>query len=245
MAIRVLVNGAHGRMGQETVQAVLGAKDLMLVGQTSRHDDLAAAIRESKANIVIDFTVPDSVYENTKIIIEEGAHPIIGTSGLTAQQITELQMLCKHRQLGGIIAPNFSIGAVLMMQLSKQVAHYLPQVEIIEMHHDKKIDAPSGTAIKTAEMIASARKTIPALPATKENIPGARGANYENIPIHSVRLPGLVAHQTVIFGGECETFTLRHDSLHRASFMPGVLLACRKVGELKELVYGLENILLN
>jgi 4-hydroxy-tetrahydrodipicolinate reductase len=230
-------------MGQETIRAIMQADDLTLVGQTGHQDDLAKAIQESKPNTVIDFTIPDCVYQNSKTIIEQGVHPIIGTSGLSSQQIEELQMLCQHRQLGGIIAPNFSIGAVLMMKLSQQIAYHLPQAEIIEMHHDKKIDAPSGTAIKTAAMIASARQTTPVLPTQKETIVGARGANCENVPIHSVRLPGLVAHQMVIFGGESETFTLRHDSLHRASFMPGVLLACRKVQGLKELVYGLENIL--
>lgn len=241
--IRVIVNGASGRMGQETVKALAQANDFKIVAQTGHDDDLAALIQSSSAEVVVDFTRPDCVYENTKTIIEQGAHPVIGTTGLSQQQIIELQSLAKQKQLGGLIVPNFSIGAILMMKFAQQAAHYLPHVEIIEMHHDKKLDAPSGTAVKTAHMIAATRASQPDLPQCKESITGARGGNYENIPIHSIRLPGFLAHQMVIFGGEGETLTIKHDSISRTCFMPGVLLACRKVTALKELVYGLEHVM--
>jgi 4-hydroxy-tetrahydrodipicolinate reductase len=243
MSIRIIVNGANGRMGQEAVKAIQATHDLQLVACTGRHENLAAVIKETKAEVVVDFTRPDCVYENTLTIIENHAHPVIGTTGLSASQIETLQAKCQQQQLGGIIAPNFSISAVLMMRVTAELARYLPQVEIIEMHHDKKLDAPSGTAIKTATMIAAARQQTPALPECKENLAGARGGLYENIPIHSIRLPGLVAHQEVIFGGDSETLTLRHDSIHRAGFMPGVLLSCRKAPQLKQLFYGLEHLL--
>jgi 4-hydroxy-tetrahydrodipicolinate reductase len=240
---RILVNGANGRMGHETITAIEQTQDLTIVAKTGHKDDLATAIKSSEAQIVIDFTRPDCVYQNTKTIIEQGAHPVIGTTGLTQQQIIELQNLAKAKQLGGIIAPNFSIGAILMMKFAQQAAHYLSHAEIIEMHHDKKLDAPSGTAIKTAQMIAATRNSQPTMPTCKESLPGARGGNYENIAIHSIRLPGFLAHQMVIFGGEGETLTIKHDSISRSCFMPGVLLACRKVTTLKELVYGLENVM--
>ena len=156
----------------------------------------------------------------------------------------ELQKLCAQAGLGGLIAPNFAIGAVLMMKFAKEAIRYMPNVEIIELHHDRKADAPSGTAIKTLNMLAEARKQKPdPIVDEKEILPGARGAQSEGIHVHSIRLPGLVAHQEVIFGGKSETLTLRHDSIHRESFMPGVCFGCKKVIELKELIYGLENLL--
>lgn len=241
--LRIMINGASGRMGQEAVKAIEQAQDLSLVAKTGHQDDLAGTIKSSEADIVIDFTRPDCVYQNTKTILEQGAHPVIGTTGLTQQQILELQGLAREKQLGGIIAPNFSVGGVLMMKFAQQAAHYLPHVEIIEMHHDKKLDAPSGTAVKTAHMIAAMRGSQPSLPICKESLVGARGGNYENIAIHSIRLPGFLAHQMVIFGSEGETLTIKHDSISRSCFMPGVLLACRKVPMLKELVYGLEYVM--
>lgn len=243
MSIRIIVNGAHGRMGQEAVKAIQATTDLQLVASTGKQENLATVIKETQADVVVDFTRPDCVYENALTIIDNHAHPVIGTTGLSAKQIETLQARCQQQNLGGIIAPNFSISAVLMMKAVAELARYLPHVEIIEMHHDKKLDAPSGTAIKTASLIAAARQQIAPLPECKESIPGARGGLYENIPIHSIRLPGLVAHQEVIFGGDSETLTLRHDSIHRAGFMPGVLLSCRKVSQLKQLVYGLEHLL--
>ncbi|MFN7097238.1 MAG: 4-hydroxy-tetrahydrodipicolinate reductase [Gammaproteobacteria bacterium] len=241
--LRIIVNGANGRMGQEVVKAVEQTTDLSLVATTGSQDDLATAIQTTKADIVVDFTRPDCVFQNTKTIIEQGAHPVIGTTGLTQQQIVELQQLAKTKQRGGVIAPNFSIGAILMMQFAEQAAHYLPHVEIIEMHHDKKLDAPSGTALKTAHMIAANRDQLPTMPTCKESIVGARGGNYENIAIHSIRLPGFLAHQMVIFGAEGESLTIKHDTISRSCFMPGVIMACRKVTALHELVYGLEYLM--
>ena len=159
------------------------------------------------------------------------------------EQVAELKALCTKQKLGGIIAPNFAIGAVLMMKYSQDAAKYFPHVEVIELHHDRKADAPSGTAIKTANLLAESRDSVPEKIAEKEIIPGARGANAEEIRIHSVRLPGLVAHQEVLFGGQSQTLTIRHDSFHRDSFMPGVCLACKKVMDLNELIYGLEHLL--
>lgn len=243
MTTRILINGANGRMGQEACKAIEETHDLIIVAKTNRNDNLADMIQRSQADVVVDLTVATAAYQNTKIIIENNAHPVIGTSGLSQEQIEEFQQVCHKKQLGGIIVPNFSIGAVLMMRFAKDAAKYFNDVEIIELHHDKKVDAPSGTAIKTAQMIADNRRSSPPLRDEKEILPGARGAIKEGIHVHSIRLPGLVAHQSVIFGGNSETLTIHHDSIHRQSFMPGLLLSCRTVGKLKELVYGLENIL--
>lgn len=241
--IRVIVNGAHGRMGQETVKAIQDDPAFSLVAQLDHHDDLAKKIHETKADVVIDFTTPTAVYKNARIIIEANVHPVIGTTGLSAQQIAELQELSQGKKIGGIIAPNFSIGAVLLMKYAAETARYFPHVEIIELHHDAKKDAPSGTALKTAEMIAENRREIPKDKTEQEILPGSRGGIKNDIHIHSVRLPGFVAHEEVIFGGNNETLTLRHDSIHRSAFMPGVILACKKVMELDSLVYGLEKLL--
>ena len=241
MTIRVLVNGAHGKMGQVTVKAISADPDFVLAGETDKDDSLAAEIKNKKADVVIDFTNADVAFKNTQIIIEAGAHPVIGTTGLRSEQIKTLQDLCKKNQLGGIIAPNFSLGAILMMKYAKEIANYFPNVEIIEMHHDGKLDSPSGTSIRTAELLAPVCKN--AAKPSRETIPGARGANFENIHIHAIRLPGLIAHQQIIFGGLGETLTIRHDSLDRQCFMPGVRLAAKKVMELKELVYGLEHLI--
>ena len=245
MAINILVNGYRGKMGQEAVQAIEASPDLNLVGTADTGDDIVELIHIHKAQVVLDFTRADTVYTNTKLIISAGAHPVIGTTGLTREQIQELKNLCEAKKLGALIIPNFSIGAVLMMKYARDAARYFPDVEIIELHHNQKQDSPSGTAIKTAEMIAQNRssKNKAFEINIKETLPGARGALGYDIPIHSVRLSGLVAHQEVIFGGEGETLTLRHDSLHRQSFMPGVCLACKKVVELDGLIEGLEFIL--
>ncbi len=244
MAINVLVNGAFGRMGQITVKAIEQQENLRLVGQTGREYDLKKAIRDSGAQVVVDFTHPDSAFENTATIIEAGAHPVIGTSGLQLDQIKKLQAQAAKTNLGGIIAPNFSLGAVLLMKYAKEIAKYIPNVEIIEMHHENKADSPSGTSIRTAEMLNEGNNNINANAHTShETIVGARGANYKNISIHAVRLPGFLAHQQVIFGNPGETLTLRHDSIDRISFMPGVCFACEKVMRLDKLIYGLEEIL--
>lgn len=245
MAINIIVNGHRGKMGQEAVCAIEAAPDLHLVGTADVGDDIVALIQTSKAQVVLDFTRADAVYNNSKLIISAGAHPVIGTTGLTVEQIQELKILCNAKKLGGLIIPNFSIGAVLMMKYAQDAARYFPDVEIIELHHNQKQDSPSGTAMRTAAMIAENRNTKNKVfdIDTKEIIPGARGALAYDIPIHSVRLSGLVAHQEVIFGGEGETLILRHDSIHRQSFMPGVCLACKKVVELDSLLEGLESIL--
>lgn len=244
MPIKVLVNGAFGRMGQNTTKAVEAHPGLKLVGQTGREYDLQAAIKDSGADVVIDFTHPDAVFANANAIIDAGARPVIGTTGLKPEQIRMLQEKCADLQRGGVIAPNFSLGGVLMMKYAKEIAKYISHVEIIELHHDGKADSPSGTALRTAEMLAEANSGInqPAK-TSRETVPGARGANYHNIPIHAVRLPGLLAHQQIMFGSTGETLTLCHDSISRECFMPGVCLACEKVMQLNKLVYGLEEIL--
>jgi 4-hydroxy-tetrahydrodipicolinate reductase len=244
MSAHVLINGAFGRMGQMTVKTLSEHPEFTLVGQTGREYDLKKSIKDSKAQIVIDFTHPDYVFENTKTIIEAGAHPVIGTTGLTIDQVKTLESLCGQKKLGGIIAPNFSLGAVLMMKYAKEIAKYMPHVEIIEMHHEEKADSPSGTAIMSAHLIAEACKSInPSHLDSRETIPHARGATYRGIPIHAIRLPGFLAHQQIIFGNTGETLTLTHNTIDRQCFMPGVVFACQKVLQLDKLIYGLENIL--
>ncbi|MFH1618165.1 MAG: 4-hydroxy-tetrahydrodipicolinate reductase [Candidatus Margulisiibacteriota bacterium] len=223
--IRVIVNGAKGKMGQTTVAAVKAAEGLELVAECDLGDDLARLIKSKNAEVVVDFTQPDAAMKNAKIIITSGAHAVMGTTGLTEKDQQQIEKLCKENKVNCLIAPNFAIGAVLMMQFAREAAKHMHKAEIIELHHDKKLDKPSGTAIKTGLMM-------------KESM--GEGAE---IPIHSVRLPGLVAHQEVIFGGVGQTLTIRHDSISRESFMPGVVLAIRKVMGLKGLVYGLEKVL--
>ena len=244
MTIRVIVNGATGKMGQLCVKAVQADPELTLVAETGRANDLAADIKKNQADVVVDLTNAEAVVTNLQTIIDAGARPVIGTSGLLAEHIHLMQKKCETLQRGGIIAPNFAIGAVLMMKHAREMANYFSDVEIIEMHHDRKLDSPSGTAIRTAEMLSetlasSEKKSAP----TKEIIDGARGARYRDISIHAIRLPGLVAHQQIIFGSTGETLTIRHDSIDRVCFMPGIMLACKKVMQLKQLVVGLENIL--
>jgi len=243
MTIPVLVNGAKGRMGQEAVKAVKAETDLELVAATDLEDSLDDAIRRTGAAVVIDFTQPSSAIRNTETILRCGARPVVGTTGFDPPSIRRLQELALELRLGGLIAPNFAIGAVLLMKFAADAARYLPEVEIIELHHDQKIDAPSGTAIKTAELIAEHRGGFRPVGRQEESIPGVRGGRCQGITIHSVRLPGLVAHQEVLFGGLGQTLTIRHDSLARSSFMPGVVLAARKAPTLDRLYYGLEKIL--
>lgn len=243
MSLRVIINGAGGKMGHEVVKAVENEPGLEIVGKLYRDSNLVNAIHSTRANIVIDFTSAEVAFQNCETILRNGAHPVIGTTGFQPFQIIALQELSETLKLGGIIAPNFSIAAILMMRYARDLAHYFPHVEIIELHHNGKIDAPSGTAIKTAEMISSNREVPPPLVREKELISGARGAIKNNIHIHSVRLPGLVAHEEIIFGDVGQTLTLRHDTFHREAFMPGVMLACHKVVELNKLIYGLENII--
>ncbi len=243
MSIRVLVNGALGRMGSEVVRTLKGNDKFNLVGTCGRSDDLVASIQHSQAEVVVDFTNADVVFENTQKILKAGARPVIGTTGLLLPQVETLQKMAKAEQIGGIIAPNCALGGVLMMKYATQWIKYFPNAEIIELHHDGKLDAPSGTALRTAQAMSALRTKVPEMKSERVLVEGARGADVEGIHVHSVRLPGLVAHQEIIFGGMDETLTVRHDSISRRCFMPGVMLACEKVLALKELVYGLENII--
>lgn len=244
MAIRVLVNGARGKMGMLASETLKKHADFEFLGGLTREDNLREAIAAKKAEVVVDLTRADSVYENCLAIIESKAHPVIGTSGLNAEQIQKLQADCAKDKLGGIIVPNFSISAVLMMRFAREAARFLPAVEIIEIHHQQKFDSPSGTALKTAEMIAEARqqeKTHTGI--HHELLQGVRGGRHHDIPIHSLRLPGVLARQDVIFGSLGETLSLSHNSIDREAFMPGVILACQKVMQMNTLYYGLEHVL--
>lgn len=243
MIPRVIVNGASGKMGHLACKTIRDHKGFELVAELSKIDNLKQVIMKTQANIVIDLTRADCVYENSLSIINAGAHPVIGTSGLSDDEFHHLKMICDEKQLGGIVVPNFSISAVLMMQFSAMAARLLPDVEIIEMHHQQKYDAPSGTAIKTADMIANAiRETKKQIP-SKETLSGARGASKHDIHIHSLRLPGVLARQQVIFGNTGETLSITHDSIDRSSFMPGIVLACERVSTLTSLYCGLEHLL--
>jgi len=243
--IRIIVNGANGKMGALASETLGSNPHFQLVAKAGRQDNLAELIVDGKVDVVLDLTRADSVWENTQTIVSCGARPVIGTSGLTDEQIQWLKQQCQEQRLGALIVPNFSVGAVLMMHFAKQAAIHYSEVEIIEAHHPQKLDAPSGTAIKTAQLIAESRRESPQELALKELIPGARGGQCHGVPIHSMRLPGVVARQTVEFGGTGETLTITHNSIDRQSFMPGVVHACQAVMALNELVYGLESILLD
>lgn len=255
MPIKVVIAGFKGRMGQAAYHMVLEDPELKLVGLIDPHaseKDLAGVpifttkeeILSLDADVWIDFTIPKVAYEHTRFALEHGLAPVVGTTGFTTEEITDLIELSREKNLGGLIAPNFAIGAVLLMQFAAQAAKYFPNVEIIELHHDKKKDAPSGTAVKTAELISQVRQPQEqGAPDEEESLPGARGANYQGMHIHSVRLPGLVAHQEVIFGSQGEGLTLRHDSYDRVSFMTGVNLGVKEVVKRHELVYGIEHLL--
>ena len=246
--INIAVCGANGRMGQAVIKAVENAEDMSLVARIDINNGQFATIKDAKESvdidILVDFTQPQSVYENALYCLNNGINIVVGTTGLTDAQINELSMLSKSTNTGCLIAPNFSTGAVLMMKLAQMAAKHFDNAEIIELHHNQKKDAPSGTAIKTADMMASVNENF-ALNncAETETIKGARGANsYNNIHIHSVRMPGFMASQEVIFGSNGQTLKIRHDSTDRECYMPGVLLAIRYVSENKSFVYGLDNI---
>jgi 4-hydroxy-tetrahydrodipicolinate reductase len=241
--IAVIVNGAQGKMGQLACTMLREAPEFELVAELGRCDDLAQVIINNNPHVVVDLTRADVAYKNTLTIIEQGACPVIGTSGLLDLEIKELSRQCEAQQLGGLIVPNFSIAAILMMRFAADAAHYLPDVEIIEAHHPQKAEAPSGTAIKTADLIARARQTTPRPRACEEIIPGALGASHHDVPIHSLRLSGTLAEQAVMFGQTGETLTLTHRTLDRISFMPGLRLACLQVQALGRLVYGLDQLL--
>ena len=239
--IRVGVVGARGRMGATVVQAVQEADGLDLVAAIDLGDPLST-LAEAKAQVVVDFTTPGAVMPTLEYVIAQGMSAVVGTTGFDDARLAQVSAWCAAQpQVGVLIAPNFGIGAVLMMRFAAQAAPYFESVEIVELHHPNKADAPSGTAGHTARAIAAARAGMPAAPdATEQELPGARGARVDGIPVHSLRVRGLVAHQEVILGGPGETLSIRHDSLDRTSFMPGVVLAVRRVQDHPGLTVGLD-----
>ncbi|MGP9785474.1 4-hydroxy-tetrahydrodipicolinate reductase [Glutamicibacter sp. 287] len=244
--IKVAVLGAAGRMGAEAVKAVSEAADMDLVASLGRGADLKE-ILEAGATHIVDLSVPTATEANVRFAVENGLHAVVGTTGWDDERRAKLeQLLAQHPEAGVLIAPNFALGSVLASAFAATAAKYFESVEIIELHHPNKVDAPSGTAVRTAELIAAARKdagVAKSPDATETQLDGARGALVDEVHVHSVRLRGLVAHQEVLFGGPGEQFTLRHDSYDRASFMPGVLLGLRTVASRPGLTYGLDGYL--
>ncbi len=269
--ISVIVNGAAGKMGREVIKAVTQAEDMALFGAIDRNPQvmgldigevvgidplgipvtseleatLAAASQAESPGVMVDFTHPRSVYANIRAGIAYGIRPVVGTTGLSPEQIADLAEFAEKASMGCLIIPNFSIGMVLLQQAAIQASQYFEHIEIIELHHNQKADAPSGTALQTAQLLSELGKTYnPPAVEEKEHLPGARGSVAgENIRIHSVRLPGLIAHQEVLLGAPGQIYTLRHDTSDRACYMPGVLLGIRKVTSLQSLIYGLEKLL--
>lgn len=243
--IRVGVLGARGKVGAEVCGVVEACDDLDLVAQIDVGDDVRALV-ENHAQVVVDFTHPDVVMDHLALCIAEGIHAVVGTTGFDAERLAQLERwLGESPRSGVLIAPNFSIGALLMMQFAAAAARHFESVEIVELHHPQKADAPSGTARRTAELIGAARREagLAAAPdATSAMLDGARGAIIAGVPVHSLRISGLVAHQEVLLGGVGETLTIRHDSLSRASFTPGVLAAVRAIGDTPGLTLGLERL---
>ena len=242
MSIRVLVNGGRGRTGQAACRAIEADGAVELVGKGGRADRLAELIAQAEPDVVLDLTVAAAAFANASTIIQCGVRPVIGTSGLVQEQVEELGKRCQKKGIGGVVAPNFSLSAVLMMKFAREAAAYFGRVEIVEAHHYLKRDSPSGTAMRTAEMVAETWN--PAAPLeSDETVPGAGGAVYCGVPIHSQRLPGRVAQQEVFLGGPGEVMTLKSEVIDREAFGPGILLACRRAIELDQLVYGLEHLL--
>jgi len=259
--IRVVVAGGAGKMGREVCQAVDKDPDLELVGAVGRQsvgidlakllhlkndivvvEDLERSLQENRPQVMVDFTNPASVMDNIRCALRNKVHVVVGTTGIRDKNLREIESLTRERQANAIIAPNFAIGAVLLIKLSELTAEHFPQVEIIEQHHDKKVDAPSGTALKTATSIAAKRKTKTP-PPMGETVRGVRGGTVEGIQIHSVRLAGLSAHQEVIFGGPGQTLKIRHDVLDRSCYMPGVVLSIKQVPKRSGLTFGLDKLL--
>ena len=244
--IRVGVLGARGKVGSEVCRAVEAAPDLRLVAEVDEGDDPRSLV-EAGAQVVVDFTHPDVVMAHLDLCVEHGMHAVVGTTGFDEARLSHLRdRLGDDPRSGVLVAPNFSIGALLMMRFAAAAAPHFESVEIVELHHPDKADAPSGTARRTAELVAAARREAgvpPAPDATSTALDGARGADVDGVPVHSVRARGLVAHQEVLLGGTGETLTIRHDSLHRSSFAPGVLAAVRAIGGRPGLTVGLENLL--
>lgn len=242
--MRVGVLGARGKVGSTMCAAVRNADDMALSAEVDAGDSLAM-FTDNDTEVVIDFTHPDVVMNSLEFLIDNGVHAVVGTTGFTDERISQVESwLAARPGTGVLIAPNFAIGAVLSMYFAQKAAPYFESVEVIELHHPHKADAPSGTSTRTAKLIAEARKGLPPNPdATSTGLPGARGADVDGIPVHSVRLTGLVAHQEVLFGTEGETLTIRHDSLDRTSFVPGVLLAVREIAKRPGLTIGIEPLL--
>ena len=263
--MKVAMIGACGKMGRDIMRGIMEESDVEIVGAVDVSNegidisslvggeprgvvvetDLATMIETKKPEVVIDFTTPATVMKNIVVALEHQVHIVVGTTGLTEENLTAVDKLAREKERVAFVVPNFALGAVLMMGFAAQAAKYFPNVEVIELHHDQKMDAPSGTAVKTLEMMAVEREKIKqGHPKEFEKIQGARGGAYEGMRVHSVRLPGYVAHQEVLFGGRGQTLTILHDSMNRDSFVPGVLLTLRSIGDLAAgLVYGLENIL--
>lgn len=264
MVTKIIVAGPRGKMGSEALNMIQKQSQFKLVacldhknnGKNIKdldelpnidapiYNDPDHCFKQVNADVFIDLTTPEVGFKHTLLALENNIRPVVGTSGFTDEQLEELSKLAKEKQLGCIIAPNFAIGAILMMKFAKMAAAYFPDVEIIEKHHDQKLDAPSGTAVKTAAMIKEVRKSKEqGHPDERETLTGARGASVDGIHIHSLRLPGLVAHQEIMFGGPGQTLTINHDSLNRASFMDGIRFSVEQVLTLNHLVYGLENLI--
>lgn len=257
--IRVLVCGASGRMGRTVCDAVTAEDDMELaaavdVAFTSEaarktfglegvplFSSLSECLEEGGIDVAVDFTTPDAVFNNVMACLDKGVHGVVGTTGMGEAHLKEIEAKANTGGANCLIAPNFAIGAVLMMAVSRQIARHLPACEIIELHHEMKLDAPSGTALATADLIAESRGEAPAAAGPEGH--NARGFKHRGINIHSIRLPGMVAHQEVLFGGRGQTLSVRHDSISRESFMPGVVLAIRRVSELDGLTIGLEKVL--
>ncbi|MGH3440523.1 MAG: 4-hydroxy-tetrahydrodipicolinate reductase [Nitriliruptorales bacterium] len=239
--VRVGVLGAAGRMGSTVCAAVDAAADLDLVAQLDEGDSLDL-LEKADTQVTVDFTTPDAVGSNVAWLLEHGIHAVVGTTGWSDDDLARWRRLAEEGPANAIVAPNFALGAVLMIHLARIVAPHLPDVEIIELHHDGKADAPSGTALMTADVIADARRETPDV-VLGEKLDGARGADRSSIRVHALRLPGLVAHQEVIFGGTGQTLSVRHDTVDRTAFMPGVLLAIREVAERPGLTLGLDRLL--
>ncbi|MCX4521669.1 4-hydroxy-tetrahydrodipicolinate reductase [Streptomyces anulatus] len=244
--LRVAVLGAKGRIGSEAVRAIEAADDLELVAALGRGDKLET-LADTGAQAVVELTTPASVMGNLDFCVRHGIHAVVGTTGWTDERLAQLTTwLDNSPGTGVLIAPNFSIGAVLTMKFAEQAARYFESVEVVELHHPNKVDAPSGTATRTAQLIAAARARAGSAPqpdATATALDGARGADIDGVPVHAIRLRGLLAHQEVLLGGEGETLTIRHDSLHHSSFMPGILLGVRRVVTTPGLTFGLEHFL--
>lgn len=264
MTVKIVLAGPRGKMGTEAIKMILKEQSFELVGCIDRinngkslnevthvcensipiYDDAENCFNELNPDVFIDLTVPKIGFEHAKSALKHSIAAVVGTSGFSEEQIDELAVIAEKNKIGCIIAPNFALGAVLMMLFSKMAAKYFPDVEIIEKHHDKKIDAPSGTALKTIEMIKQTRKSKnQGHPDEYEILKGARGGNSDGIRIHSMRLPGLVAHQEVVFGSKSQLLSIKHDSFHRESFMDGLKLAINEVSKLQNLVYGLEHVM--